>query len=83
MGCGDRMANLSLEVKIAPGTSVEDAAHEMINLSNRLGSTVEAKFNGTLIVIYPGPKTVGPDEIAKRYLEKGSRIVTNSRYSHG
>jgi hypothetical protein len=47
------MSGLKIKVEFAVGTSVEEAAGEMVRLSRRLDVTVTGKFNDSPIHAYP------------------------------
>lgn len=47
------MNNISIEVKMSPGTCIEDAAKEACDLATKVGVSIEFKFNDVLCVAQP------------------------------
>lgn len=45
--------NLMLNVEVQPGTTIEQAAEDMINLSRKMDMAVRTTFNGTQIWATP------------------------------
>ena len=57
------MRELWLKVEVMAGTSIDDAAKEMVALANRLAVSIEADFNGVRVLATPDddPREVASD----------------------
>lgn len=58
---------LKLKVELFLGTTIEEAAEEMIALANKLDVLVEAEFNELILWAYPNDI---PSELVAAYREK-------------
>lgn len=56
--------SIILKVELIPGTDIDDAASDMCELANRVGTLVEANFNGVKLWARPGDK---PLKLAEDY----------------
>jgi len=54
------LSTLTIKVSIGEGDSIEDTCKDLCELSNRIGCTVEADFNGVtlLALVYGNPLTL-------------------------
>lgn len=46
--------SLSMEASVKPGTAIETACKELVGLADKLGTTIEAHFNGVILLAQPG-----------------------------
>jgi len=66
---------LLLKVKVLPGSRFEDAAGDLCDFANKLGLTVEAKFNGIRCVVSPGGRAETLVEHFQQATENGGTMA--------
>lgn len=61
------LRSTTIKVDLLAGTDIRDACCDMCELANRVGTSVEAVFNGVTVVARP---RTNPLELADKYREE-------------